>query len=151
MKIHRTERTNERTDGRTDWTEFQGPIPPSSGPIKWTKLSFKIKNNFRCHGRCHFSFKKADLVKADTPFKLCKLDNHDKDNMSLQTNVKLVTSSATECLKEVPSGLHKGLKKSRVAFLTALIDKIEERSPLKYKLIRVAAALDPIWLPLTLK
>ena len=90
-----------------------------------------------------FFIQKAVLVKADTPFKLCKLDIHNEDNMSLKTNIKL-TTSAIECLKEVPPGLHHGLKKSWVAFLTALIDKIQERSPLKYKLVRVAAVLDPL-------
>ena len=29
------DRTDERTDGRTNGTEFQGPIPPSSGDQQW--------------------------------------------------------------------------------------------------------------------
>ena len=47
-------------------------------------------------------------------------------------------------LKKVPLNLHQCLKDSWVFMLKAKVEKIQERSPISYKLVLVAAALDPV-------
>ena len=54
------------------------------------------------------------------------------------------TISGAVALKKVPSNLHPGLKNSWVKLLEAMVLKIQERSPISFKLIRVACALDPV-------
>ena len=39
---------------------------------------------------------------------------------------------------------HQGLKDSWVRLLVKMVEKIQERSPVNYKLVRVAAVLDPV-------
>ena len=49
-----------------------------------------------------FIIQKAALKKADTPYKLYKIDVNNKDNIKLKTDIKL-TTSANEMLKKVPT------------------------------------------------
>ena len=53
----------------------------------------------------------------------------------LKTDIKLITS-AKEVLRKVPTNFHQGLKDSQVIFLKKMVEKIQERSPLGYKLIK---------------
>ena len=89
-----------------------------------------------------FYIQKSALQTANTPYKLHKLDVNNTDKQRLKTDIKL-TTSGTEELKKVPTHLHQGLKDSWVIFLKKMVTKIQERSPIGYKLVRVAAALDP--------
>ena len=89
-----------------------------------------------------FFVQRSTLKKADMPYKLHKLDMNKQDNLMLKTDIKL-TASAKEVLKNVPTNLHQGLKDSWVIFLKKMVEKIQEGSPLVYKLVRVSAALDP--------
>ena len=83
------------------------------------------------------------LQKAKNTYLLSKLDVSDEENLRLKTDVKLTTSGA-EMLKKAPTNLHQGLKNSWLKFLKAMVVKIQERSPISYKLVRVACALDPL-------
>ena len=69
---------------------------------------------------------------ADTPYKLSKLDVNDREVLQLTTTLKL-TTSANEILKIVPSNLHQGVRDTWLIFLQKMIEKIQERSPIKYK------------------
>ena len=89
-----------------------------------------------------FIVQRSTLKKADTLYKLHKLAVNKEDNLMLKANIKL-TTSAKEVLKKAPTNLHQGLKNSWVIFLKKIVEKIKERSPLGYKLVRVSAALDP--------
>ena len=89
-----------------------------------------------------FIIQKTALIKADTPYKLYKFDINHKDNLKLKTDIKL-TTSANEILKKVPNHLHQGLKDSWAKFLKKLVEKMQEKSPIRYKLVRNSAALDP--------
>ena len=84
----------------------------------------------------------AVLKKADTPYKLYKTDINNKDNIKLKTDIKL-TRSANEMLKKVPTHLHQGLKDSWVIFLKKMVEKMQEKSPIRYMLVRNSAVLDP--------
>ena len=83
------------------------------------------------------------LKTANSSYKLSKVKVSDKGNWRLKTDIKLTTSGAV-ALKKVPSHLHQGLKDSWVRMLKAIIEKIQERSPISFKLVRMAAALDPV-------
>ena len=72
-----------------------------------------------------------------------------QDNLMLKTTDWLkttieLTTSAKEALKKVPTNLHQGLKYSWVIFLKKMVKKIQGRSPLGYKFVKVSAALDPM-------
>ena len=85
---------------------------------------------------------KTALKKADIPYKLYKIDINNKDNIKFKTDIKM-TASANEILKKVPIHLHQGLKYSWVIFLKKLVEKMQEKSPIRYKLVRNSAVLDP--------
>ena len=89
-----------------------------------------------------FFIQKDVLKKANSAYQLSKL-KVTSDNWRLKTDIKLTTSGA-EALKKVPLNLQQGLKDSWVRMLKAMIEKIQERSPISHKLVRVAAALDPV-------
>ena len=74
-----------------------------------------------------FFMQRSTLKKADTPYKLHKLDMNKQDNLMFKTGTKL-TTSAKEVLKNVPTNLHQGLKDSWVLFLK-MVEKIQQRSP----------------------
>ena len=84
------------------------------------------------------------LKKASSSYLLSKVDVKESGkNWVLQSQIKL-TISGNETLKKVSSSLHSGLIKSWVKFLEAMVLKIQEKSPICYKLVRVSCALDPI-------
>ena len=84
------------------------------------------------------------LKKANSAYLLSKVDaNESSGNWRLKADMKLTISCAV-ALKKVPSNLHPGLKNSWVKLLEAMVLKIQERSPISFKLIRVACALDPV-------
>ena len=90
-----------------------------------------------------FFIQKEVLKKANSPYKLSKVQVSDEDNWRLKTDIKLTTSGAEE-LKKVPSNLQQGLKDSWVRMLKGMIEKIQQRNPISSKLVWVAAALDPV-------
>ena len=97
-----------------------------AGILKWVMRFFVLK---------------SVLKKTDTPYKLYKLDVNDKENIKLKTEIKL-TTGGSDALKKVSTDLHQGVKDSWVRFLK-MVEKIQERSPIGYKLVRVSAVLDP--------
>ena len=50
----------------------------------------------------------------------------------------------TQVLKSVSTNLHDGLKKGFLLMLKGMIKKLQERSPIKYRLVQVAACLCPV-------
>ena len=48
------------------------------------------------------------------------------------------------CSKKLPSNLHEGVRKGFTTMLQTMIKKIQEKSPIKLKFARVAAALSPL-------
>ena len=83
-----------------------------------------------------FIIQKATTKKAD------KIDVNNEDNIKLKTVIKL-TTSANEMLKKAPTHLHQGLKDSWVNFLKKMVEKMQEKNPVRYKLVRSSAVLDP--------
>ena len=84
------------------------------------------------------------LKKTKSAYSLSKVDvNESSGNWRLKTDMKLTISGAV-ALKKVPSNLHPGLKNSWVKLLEKMVLKIQERSPISFKLILVACALDPV-------
>ena len=73
-----------------------------------------------------FIIQKAALKKADTPYKLYKIDVNNKDNIKLKTDIKL-TASANEMFEKIPTHLHQGLKDSWVIFLKKMVEKMQEK------------------------
>ena len=92
---------------------------------------------------------KSALKKADTPYKLYKIDINNKDNIKLKTDIKL-TTSANEMLKKVPTHLHQGLKDLWVIFFK-MVEKMQEKSPIRYKLEILLIWIPRIWPHMMLK
>ena len=91
-----------------------------------------------------FFMPKAILQKLTSSYLVHKVDVEDKNNLVLDADIKLTTAAAAELIKNVPKNLHCGLKKSFRTMLQALIKKIQERSPVNYKLVRQSACLNPV-------
>lgn len=91
-----------------------------------------------------FFMPKAVLQKMSSSYLVHKVDVEDKNNLGLVADIKLTTAAAAELEKNVGKNLHDGLKKSFRTMLQALINKIQERSPVNYKLVRQSACLHPV-------
>ena len=65
------------------------------------------------------------------------------ENIAGVSQIKLSTVAAS-VLKKVPSKFHDGLKKGFLEFLQVVIKKTQGKSPVKYKLVRNAACLNPV-------
>ena len=89
-----------------------------------------------------FIIQKTALKKADTPYKLYKIDINNKEKIKLKTDIKL-TTGANEMLIKVPTHLHQGLRDSWVILLKKMVEKMQEKSPIRYKIVRNSALLDP--------
>ena len=83
------------------------------------------------------------LKTANSPLKLQQIDVQKSENIVGVSQIKLSTGGAS-VLGKVPSKLHDGLKKGFLKFLQVMIKKIQEKSPVKYKLVRNAACLNPV-------
>ena len=90
-----------------------------------------------------FFMPKSILQKLTSAYLVNKIDVKDKDNLCVVADIKLTTAAA-ELQKNVPKNLHDGLKRSFRTMLQALIKKIQERSPVNYKLVRQSACLNPV-------
>ena len=66
------------------------------------------------------------LKKADTPYKLHKLDANKQDSLMFKTDIQLSTS-AKEVLKKVLTSRHQGLIASQVMVLKTMAEKIQEK------------------------
>ena len=90
-----------------------------------------------------FFVPKHVLKTANSPLKLQQIDVQKSENIVGVSQIKLSTGAAS-VLEKVPSKLHDGLKKGFLKFLQVMIKKIQEKSPVKYKLVRNAACLNPV-------
>ena len=88
---------------------------------------------------------KCIMKKVKTTYDIQQMDVEKRENVVSVHEVKLTTAAAAE-LAKVPNNLHDGLKKSFMKMLQTMIKKIQERSPLKYKLVREAACFNPVTL-----
>ncbi len=89
---------------------------------------------------------KSALEKASTPYKLCKIDVTVKGNNCLPiSEIKLPTAvkSMLKKLKLSADQKQSFIKEFR-NLLIGMIVKIQERTPLKYPLVRGAASLSPV-------
>ena len=73
-----------------------------------------------------------------------KIDVEDTANLSSVADIKLTTAAAVELKKKVPKQLYDGVKKSWRKMLQELMKKVQERSPVGYRLVRVSACLSPM-------
>ena len=95
------------------------------------------------HRLMRFFVPKHVLKTANSPLKLQQIDVQKSENIVGVSQIKLSTGAAS-VLEKVPSKLHDGLKKGFLKFLQVMIKKIQEKSPVKYKLVRNAACLNPV-------
>ena len=72
-----------------------------------------------------------------------KIDVEDTANICSVADIKLTTAAAAE-LEKIPKQLHDGVKKNFCKMLQELIKKVQERSPVGYKLVRVSACLNSV-------
>ena len=79
---------------------------------------------------------------ANSPLKLQQIDVQKSENILEVSQINLSTGAAL-VLGKVPSKLHDGLKKEFLKFRQVMIKKIQEKSPVKYKLVR--NAMLPVW------
>ena len=107
-------------------------------PFLSMELSTILKSLMR------FFMPKAILQKLTSGYLVNKIDVEDKNNLCVVSDIKLTTAAAAELQKNVPKNLHDGVKKSFRTMLQALIKKIQERSPVGYKLVQVSACLNPV-------
>jgi hypothetical protein len=88
--------------------------------------------------------KKEILENADTPLKLIKLEVSKREN---QRDVELVDlgTATKDILRKFTGGDNKKrlFKKQCVLMLAAILEKIQERSPLKYAIVRYASCISP--------
>ena len=90
-----------------------------------------------------FFLPKHVLKTVNSPFKLQQIDVKKSENIVGVSQIKLRTGAAS-VLEKVPSKLHDGLKKGFLKFLQVTIKRIQEKSPVKYKLVRNAACLNSV-------
>ena len=89
--------------------------------------------------------RKEVMIEANTPHKLIKIDVEEVQNrlpvdmVNPGTAVKAILRS-----KEITDGAKHQFRKDCVAFLTNLILKLQERSPLKYLIVRCSSSLSPV-------
>ena len=95
------------------------------------------------HRLMRFFVPKHVLKTANSPLKLQQIDVQKSENIVGVSQIKLSTGAAS-VLEEVPSKLHDGLKKEFLKFLQVIIKRMQEKSPVKYKLVRNAACLNPV-------
>ena len=90
-----------------------------------------------------FFLLKNVVSEADTPYKLIKLDINDSNKQKPLSHVKLPTS-AQALLVELPNQQQEAIKKGFIKLLKKMLLKLQERSPLKYILVRSASCLSPM-------
>ena len=95
------------------------------------------------HRLMRFFVPKHVLKTANSPLKLQQIDVQKSENIVGVSQIKLSTGAAS-VLEKVPSKLHDGLKKEFLKFLQVIIKRMQEKSPVKYKLVRNAACLNPV-------
>ena len=89
--------------------------------------------------------KKEVLENADTPLKLIKLEVSKKENQCAVELVNLGTATKDVLRKSSTNDVKKKqFKKECVLMLAAILEKIQERSPLKYAIVRYASCLSPL-------
>lgn len=91
-----------------------------------------------------FFMRKTVLQKLTSSHLVHQVNVEDRNNLVLDDDIKLTTAAAAELKKNVPINLHCGLKKSFRTMLQGVIMKIQERSPVNYKLVRQSACLNPV-------
>ena len=95
------------------------------------------------HRLMRFFVPKHVLETVNSPFKLEQIYVKKSENIVGMSQIKLSTGAAS-VLEKVPSKLHDGLKKGFLKFLQVMIKRIQEKSPVKYKLVRNAACLNSV-------
>ena len=84
------------------------------------------------------------LEAADTPRKLIAIDLQDGKNILSQEKLSIGIGAVSEMAKAKCSELQKmEFQKQFQKFIIALIDKVVERSPLKYKATRTISCINP--------
>ena len=84
------------------------------------------------------------LEQNDTAYKLATLDVSKKDNRLLPETINIGNAAKQKLATSKVSDLDKlNYYNDCVELLTALVSKIQERSPLKYSLVRSLCCLDP--------
>ena len=84
------------------------------------------------------------LEAADTPRKLIAIDLQDGKNILSQEKLSIGIGAVSEMAKAKCSELQKmEFQKQFQKFIIALIDKVVERSPLKYKAARTISCINP--------
>ena len=79
------------------------------------------------------------VKEADTPYKLIKINLEDKAKHKPLSHVKLPTSVVGMLATEQKEATNK-----KFMLLKKMVEKMEERSPLKYALVRNASSLSPL-------
>ena len=89
---------------------------------------------------------KQTLIDTSTPYMLCKLDVSVKGGNCLPVSEIKLTTAAKSMLKKLKlTGDQKSvfIKEYR-NLLIGMVEKIQERTPLKYPIVRAAASLNPL-------
>ena len=89
---------------------------------------------------------KQTLVDTPTPYMLCKLDVSVQGGNCLPVSDIKLTTAAKSMLKKLKlTGDQKStFVKEYRNFLIGMVEKIQERTPLKYPIVRAAASLNPL-------
>ena len=86
--------------------------------------------------------KASELKKADTVKKLMKLDLEANKCSYKEVDIG-VQASSTLTKSKVSDKVNMGFRIDCIKYLTAMVEKLRERCPLKYRLTRLSSALSP--------
>ena len=93
----------------------------------------------------HIFFKKEVLNAATTTYQLIKLYVTKKENQLLADQINLGTAVKYSLLsKGVTESAEHKFKEDCITMLVKIVEKLQERSPLKYMVVRNTACLSPI-------